>query len=54
MLGSYVSNITEKSNPTSHFRKINLAFTVYEKSLPHALFTAEEAEQESRETISLQ
>lgn len=54
MLESYVLNITEKSNPISHFRKINLVFTLYEKSLPRAWFTAEEAEQESGETISLQ
>jgi len=54
MLGSYVLNITEKSNPTSHFREINFAFAVYEISSPHVRFTAEEAEQESGETISLQ
>jgi len=54
MLESYILNITEKSNPTSHFREINFAFAVYEKSSPHARFTAEESEQESGETISLQ
>lgn len=54
MLESCIVNVTEESSLTSHCTKINLAFSVDEKSLPHPQFTAEEAEQESGETISLQ
>lgn len=54
MLESYTGNTTEESGLTSHCRKINLAFRVSEKSLAHPRFTAEEAEEESGETISLE
>lgn len=54
LLESHTVNFTEEPNLTSHNRKINLAFNMSEKSSAGPRFAAEETEEESGETISLE